>query len=132
MLRRGMRSSDTCFVLWTGAEFGSPPDGAEEMPLNALAQRFASSAAAYRQPGRVLTSLSSKAVGAALPGAFGTSQARAYLKSTYGASDSICDGVLVHALTAKPTSRLASEAEVSSQAHSFPRAFLRLIQLLSV
>ncbi|KAF2028409.1 hypothetical protein EK21DRAFT_69891 [Setomelanomma holmii] len=89
------------------AEFGSAPDGAEDLPLSdlaALLQKSFSGALGKRTKSLVDKFFSSK-----MPGGFNQSKAREMLQSDYGFGSGRQDSIMLVALQGPPAARLASE-----------------------
>jgi len=89
-----------------GAEFGSGPESAAEMPLKELTGLYPG----YKSLGKVTTKAVSKLLSGTLPGGFSQSAAKDYLRSG-GLGPGRVDSVLVHALTMAPGKRLGSVEE---------------------
>ena len=90
------------------AEFGSAPDGAEELPLSDLASILQKSFAGSL--GKRTKSLLDKFFSAKMPGGFNQSKACEILQAD-GFGSGRQDSILLMALQAPPAARLGSEAE---------------------
>jgi 3-oxoacyl-ACP reductase-like protein len=94
------------------AEFGSPPEKGEELPLSelgtALGQNYNGSL------GKHTAALVSRMIGSKMPGGFGLSIAKAHLAKTWGLGPGRVDAVLLIGLTQEPAKRLAGEAEAKA------------------
>jgi fatty acid synthase subunit alpha len=91
------------------AEFGSAPDGAEEVPLDDLASILQKSFAGSL--GKRTKSLVDKFFTAKMPGSLNQSKAREMLQSDYGFASGRQDSILLLALQCPPAARLGSDAE---------------------
>lgn len=91
------------------AEFGSAPDGAEELPLNDLASILQKTFSGSL--GKRTKSLVDKFFTSKMPGGFNQSKARDLLQSDYGFASGRQDSILLMALQNPPAARLGSEAE---------------------
>ncbi|KAF2008811.1 hypothetical protein BU24DRAFT_381289 [Aaosphaeria arxii CBS 175.79] len=91
------------------AEFGSAPDGAEELPLNDLSSLLQKSFSGSL--GKRTKSLADKFFTAKMPGGFNQSKAREILQAEYGFSSGRQDSIILMALQTPPAARLGSEAE---------------------
>jgi len=91
---------------------GSALEGAEELPLQDVAAKLAGALPGYgaEGPGAALTPLVNKMGSAKLPGGFGLSSARSYLRSSWGLGQGRTEAVLVRALADVPAQRLADPA----------------------
>ncbi|KAI0311286.1 acyl transferase domain-containing protein, partial [Amylostereum chailletii] len=92
-----------------GAEFASPPEKGEELPLEELGAALASGHSGTL--GKYTSGLVSRMVGGKMPGGFNISAIKAHLSKTWGLGPSRADGVLLIGTTMEPPKRLASEAE---------------------
>ncbi|KAF2823884.1 thiolase-like protein [Ophiobolus disseminans] len=94
------------------AEFGSVPDGAEELPLSNLCsalQMIFSGAL-----GKRTKALADKFFNAKMPGGFGLSRLRELLLKDYGLGPGRQDAILLTALQNPPVARLGSESEAKA------------------
>jgi fatty acid synthase subunit alpha len=91
------------------AEFGSAPDGAEELPLNDLAAILQKSFSGSL--GKRTKSLADKLFSAKMPGGFNQSKLRQMLSSDYGFAAGRQDSIILMALQTPPAARLGSEDE---------------------
>ncbi|KAA0166660.1 hypothetical protein FNF28_03034 [Cafeteria roenbergensis] len=96
---------------------GSALEGAEELPMADLAAKLAGALPGYGAsgPGAALAPLVNKLGSAKLPGGFGLSSARSYLRGAWGLGEGRSEAVLVVALAEAPPQRLSDE----SQAHAW-------------
>ncbi|TMW63553.1 hypothetical protein Poli38472_002494 [Pythium oligandrum] len=86
---------------------GNVPDGAAELPLKELANKFGS----YKTLGKVTSGLISKMVASKMPGGFSMTSVKSYLNGTKGLPAGRTESVLAHSLLLAPQARLKSEAE---------------------
>lgn len=88
---------------------GSALEGAEEAPLVDVAARLAGALPAYGTSGggAALGPMVNKMGSAKLPGGFGLSAARSYIRGSWGLGEGRTEAVLVRALAVAPTKRLA-------------------------
>ncbi|KAH5118700.1 hypothetical protein HBH71_096030 [Parastagonospora nodorum] len=91
------------------AEFGSAPDGAEELPLGELASTLQKSFSGSL--GKRTKSLVEKFTGSKMPGGF---KVREMLQSDYGFGPGRQDSILLMALQSPPAARLGSEADAKT------------------
>jgi fatty acid synthase subunit alpha, fungi type len=91
------------------AEFGSTPDGAEDLPLEKLCANLQGSF--NGQLGKKTLSLVQKLLSTKFPGSFQISGTRKYLKERWGLGPGRQDSVVLCTITAQPESRLKTEDE---------------------
>jgi enoyl reductase-like protein/3-oxoacyl-ACP reductase-like protein/acyl dehydratase len=93
------------------AEFGPGPDNFAELPLSKLAEAMggAYSGSGSQSKAQIDTLISTK-----MPGGFGRPQISAYLGTERCLGEGRIQGVLLHALTMEPPSRLSSETEAKA------------------
>ena len=91
------------------AEFGSAPDGAEELPLNDLASILQKTFSGTL--GKRTKSLVDKFFTAKMPGGLNQSKAREMLQSDFGFESGRQDSIFLMALQNQPAARFGSEPE---------------------
>lgn len=103
------------------AEFGSPPEKGEELPLSelgaALGQNYNGTL------GKHTAALVSRMIGSKMPGGFGLSAAKAHLAKTWGLGSGRVDAVLLIGLTQEPAKRLGGEADAKAWLDSTAQAY---------
>ncbi|KAF2181848.1 hypothetical protein K469DRAFT_638059 [Zopfia rhizophila CBS 207.26] len=104
------------------AEFGSAPDGAEELPLSDLASILQKSFSG--QLGKRTKSLLDKFFTAKMPGGFNLSKTREMLQQDYGFGAGRQDSILLMALQTQPASRLDSEDKARDYWASTVQAYI--------
>ncbi|KAF2474319.1 uncharacterized protein BDR25DRAFT_215519 [Lindgomyces ingoldianus] len=90
-------------------EFGSTPDGVEELPLNDLASILQKTFTGAL--GKRTKSLVDKFFASKMPGGFNQTKAREILEGDYGFAAGRQDAIFLVALQSPPTARLGSEGE---------------------
>lgn len=90
-----------------GAEFGSLPEGAEEIPLDDLGTTLQGSFGG--QPGKQSSSLLSKFMAAKMPGGFNAAAAKTYLETRWGLGPQRQTGALLMALSMEPAARFGNK-----------------------
>ncbi|KAL5357221.1 hypothetical protein BJX96DRAFT_172338 [Aspergillus floccosus] len=86
------------------AEFGSAPDGCEDLPLAAVGAALESNFSA--RPGKVTSSLISKLISSKLPPGWGQTAIRAHLETHWGLGPDRQTALLCFAVTSEPSARL--------------------------
>jgi fatty acid synthase subunit beta len=104
------------------SEFGSSVEGTAEMPISQLASSFP----AYKTLGPVTAALVAKCVADAMPGGFGPSHVKTYLKSEWGLGAGRTDAVLLIARVMAPAQRLASENDAKDWLDSVVTEYAKL------
>ncbi|KAL8642495.1 MAG: hypothetical protein Q9228_000813 [Teloschistes exilis] len=91
-----------------GNEFGTLPDGAEDMPIQILGEGL--EATFSGQLGKQSSSLVARLISSRMPAGFNLGAIREYLKSTWGLGPGREAAVMLLAVTAEPSARLTSIA----------------------
>ncbi|KAF1998925.1 hypothetical protein P154DRAFT_468728 [Amniculicola lignicola CBS 123094] len=104
------------------AEFGSAPDGAEELPLNDLASILQKSH--NGNLGKRTKSLVDKFFTAKMPGGFNQSRAREMLQADFGFASGRQNSIFLMALQDQPSARLSSDQEGKEYLTSVVRSYI--------
>jgi fatty acid synthase subunit alpha len=104
------------------AEFGSAPDGADELPLSDLAANLQKTFAGSL--GKRTKSLVDKFFSAKMPGSLNQSKAREMLQADYGFASGRQDSILLLALQNPPAARLGSDTEAKDFWTSTSNAYI--------
>ncbi|KAI0033531.1 fatty acid synthase [Vararia minispora EC-137] len=104
-----------------GAEFASPPEKGEELPLEELGSALSTGHSGSL--GKYTSGLVARVVGSKMPGGFNMSAIKAYLAKTWGLGPQRADAILLLGTTMEPPKRLASEAEAKSWLDSVAQVY---------
>jgi fatty acid synthase subunit alpha len=104
-----------------GAEFVSPPEKGEELPLEELGSAL--SAGHSGSLGKYTSGLVARLVGSKMPGGFNMSTIKSHLSKTWGLGPQRADAVLLLSTTMEPPKRLAAEPEAKAWLDSVAAAY---------
>lgn len=104
------------------AEFGSAPDGAEEIPLKELAAMLQKTFSG--QLGRRTKSLVDKFFTSKMPGGFNLTKVRDMLEQEYGFAAGRQDSILLFSLQTQPAARFDSEEEAKGYWSSIVQTYI--------
>jgi 3-oxoacyl-ACP reductase-like protein len=107
-----------------GAEFGSTPEKAEELPLEEVGAAL--SVGYSGALGKFSNGLVGKLANAKMPGGFSLSSIKSYLSKRYGLGNGRIEGVLAVAITMEPAKRLGSEGEAQGWLDSVVATYSQL------
>ncbi|PYI04677.1 hypothetical protein BO78DRAFT_347251 [Aspergillus sclerotiicarbonarius CBS 121057] len=88
------------------AEFGSTPDGCEDLPLEAVGAALDSNFTG--RPGKVMSALVARLISARFPAGWNQNSVRSHLESTWGLGSQRQTAVLCYAVSLDPSARLES------------------------
>jgi 3-oxoacyl-ACP reductase-like protein len=95
-----------------GAEFGSTPEKAEELPLDEMGATL--NVGYTGVLGKHTNSLVSRMANSKMPGGFSVSSIKSYLSKRWGLGTGRTEGALLVAITMEPPKRLGSEGEAQA------------------